>query len=201
MKIILTFLMTGALFVLVNVNTYAKGVYQSNSAFIDEVFNDPTIKPKMLWLTGDVKAGAVKILGEKPRQLRVRYWRKQQKTAWILEAIGKTKPITVGLVIDAGKLQRVKVLAFRETRGWEVKEDFFLDQFSQRTLTPELQLDKSIDGITGATLSVRALKKLARLALFYHQQVLLKAHLNLNKSVEPTANVHSTESTRLSRTF
>ncbi len=174
MKNILRFFITGALFVLIS--SYAKGVYQSNSDFIDEVFNDPTIKPQMLWLTGDVKAGAVKILGEKPRQLRVRYWQKQQKTAWILEAIGKSKPITVGLVIDAGKLQRVKVLAFRETRGWEVKEDFFLDQFSQRTLTSELQLDKSIDGITGATLSVRALKKLSRLALFYHQQALFKEH-------------------------
>ncbi|WP_340679580.1 FMN-binding protein, partial [Paraglaciecola sp.] len=34
----------------------------------------------------------------------------------------------------------------------------------------ELQLNQHVDGITGATLSVRALNKLARIALYLHQQ-------------------------------
>ncbi len=47
---------------------------------------------------------------------------------------------------------------------------FFTEQFRGTLLTAENQLNRHIDGITGATLSVRALKKLARLSLYLHQQ-------------------------------
>lgn len=100
----------------------------------------------------------------------MRYWGEKHRTAWILEEIGKERPITVGLVIDNGRLETVKVLVFRESRGWEVRYPFFTDQFNGARLTNEHGLDRSIDGISGATLSVRALKKLARLALFLHNQ-------------------------------
>lgn len=153
-------------------NVDAKGVYQTNTDFLDDVFQSDVPKPKSLWILKNVKKGAKIILGEKPAQLRIRYWKKEQKTAWILEEIGKEKLITVGLLINNNQLQQIKVLAFRESRGWEIKEDFFLEQFFKSQLTDDLQLDQSIDGISGATLSVRALKKLARLALYYHQQVI-----------------------------
>ena len=84
---------------------------------------------------------------------------------------GKTQPITIGIIIDNGKISLLKVLAFRESRGWEVKHDFFTDQFKQATLDKNLNLDKPIDGISGATLSVRALTKIAKLALFFDQQI------------------------------
>ena len=58
-----------------------------------------------------------------------------------------------------------------DMRGWEVRHSFFTDQFKDAIIKPDLQLDKSIDGISGATLSVRALRKLARLALFLDQHV------------------------------
>lgn len=59
---------------------------------------------------------------------------------------------------------------FRESRGFEVRYPFFTDQFRGARLREGLDLDREIDGISGATLSVRALTKLARLAL------LLRAH-------------------------
>jgi len=157
-----------------SVNATAKGVYQSNADFLNEVFHNNLPKTQSLWLLNNIKKGAQKILGERPGQLRIRYWGRDQQTAWILEEVGKEKLITVGFLIDDNKLQIIKVLAFRESRGWEVKEDFFLEQFFQTQITSELKLDRNIDGISGATLSVRALKKLARLALFYHQQVIEK---------------------------
>jgi hypothetical protein len=153
---------------------FAKGVYQTSDEFLQSVFTQSIPKTKMLWMTGKVKKTATRILGERPGQLRVRYWRVDNKTAWILEAIGKEKLITVGFVIEDNKLQLVNVLTFRESRGWEVKESFFLEQFDQAQLNSNLQLDRSIDGISGATLSVRVLRKLSRLALFYHQSVLNK---------------------------
>lgn len=89
----------------------------------------------------------------------------------MLEEIGKKKPITVGIVIDADKISQLKVLVFRETRGWEVRYPFFSEQFNNATLTEQQQLSQSIDGISGATLSVRALKKLARIALLLNRTI------------------------------
>jgi hypothetical protein len=60
------------------------------------------------------------------------------------------------------------VLIFRESRGWEVRHDFFTDQFKGVTLNDDRELDLPIDNISGATLSVRALTRLARLALYLH---------------------------------
>jgi uncharacterized protein with FMN-binding domain len=85
-----------------------------------------------------------------------------------LEEIGKEQPITTGIVVEDGKIDQVKVLVFRESRGFEVRYPFFTDQFRGATLREGLDLDREIDGISGATLSVRALTKLARLALLLH---------------------------------
>jgi hypothetical protein len=59
---------------------------------------------------------------------------------------------------------------FRESRGWEVKYPFFTDQFARIGLTGEGELDRQIDGITGATLSVQAMKRMARVALRLHDE-------------------------------
>jgi uncharacterized protein with FMN-binding domain len=88
------------------------------------------------------------------------------------EDIGKDKPITLGIVVSGNRIERVDVLAFRETRGWEIRYPFFTNQFSGLTLAPDGYLSDSIDGITGATLSVRAVERVARLALW------LDAHVN-----------------------
>ena len=63
------------------------------------------------------------------------------------------------------------MLSFRESRGSEIRHDFFTHQFKQTGLTNELQLDKHIDGISGATLSVRAMSKIARISLYLDQQI------------------------------
>jgi Na+-translocating ferredoxin:NAD+ oxidoreductase RnfG subunit len=79
-------------------------------------------------------------------------------------------PITVGVAVNNGAIERVKVLVYRESRGWEVKSPAFTAQFSGAKLDSEKRLDKQIDGISGATLSVRALSRLTRLALLFDRQ-------------------------------
>lgn len=148
----------------------ARGIYQTPEAFLDEVFAAAPPDPQVLWLKGDIKAITGEILGHRYPGLRIRYWGRDQRTAWILEEAGKEKPITVGLVVNQDDMELIRVLEFRESRGWEVRYPFFTDQFAGAGLTPEHELDRPIDGISGATLSVRALKKLARLALYLHQQ-------------------------------
>jgi hypothetical protein len=65
----------------------------------------------------------------------------------------------------------MQVLIYRESYGWEVRYPFFTDQFTGLQLDDDLHLTDSIDGISGATLSVNALTKLSRLALYLHNEV------------------------------
>jgi len=144
----------------------AKGIYQSEEDFINEVFSDTPPAVARLWLKKEQRKTASEIMQRK-MPLRIKYWRKDNRSAWILEEIGKEKPITTGIVIQQGRIEKLKVLIFRESRGWEVRHSFFTDQFVNIDAdTKSHKLDRNIDGISGATLSVRALKKLAQLALF-----------------------------------
>jgi hypothetical protein len=145
--------------------------YQSTEDFLYQTFSGTPPKPNVLWLNKELREKATQILKHKPGFLRTRYWQTAEQSVWIINETGKTKPITVAVVIKDNKINQLKVLAFRESRGWEVKHDFFTNQFKQNTLTDELRLTQPIDGISGATLSVRALTKVAQLALFFNSQI------------------------------
>jgi len=151
--------------------TVAGGIYQQPDDFINKVFDNKPPKADVLWLNEDLKNQIIEILDHKYKSLRVRYWRKEKRSAWILEEIGKEKLITAGFVIKNARIEQVKVLAFRESRGWEVRHDFFTDQFKSVALKNDHQLDKTIDNISGATLSVRAIRKLATIALLLDQEI------------------------------
>lgn len=160
--------LTGLLLVCAPFSTTAVDVYQDPNEFLAEVFSDDVPKPSRFWLTKELKAGIRSILGYDLGVLRVRYWRRGDRTAWILDEIGKEQPITTGLVLAAGEIESVRVLIYRESRGWEVRYPAFTDQFRGATLKNagrDFELDRGIDGISGATLSVHALTRLARLAL------------------------------------
>lgn len=146
--------------------------YQSNDAFISQAFNGNSGDAKVLWLDDDLKQAIEAILAHRFTKMRVRYWLHNNETVWIMDEIGKESPITVGIHVKNQQIAQTKVLVYRESRGDEVRHDFFTDQFKAAKLTEQHQLDKHIDGITGATLSVRALTKLSRIAL------LLDAHIN-----------------------
>ena len=143
----------------------AETVYLAPEAFVQEVFGTPP-QPELLWLDADVQQGLAKILGHPPRQLRMRYWRRDGKTAWVLDEIGKESPITAGFVVQDQKIERARLLIYRETRGMEVRYPSFLKQFVGATLGADQQLSRPIDGISGATLSVEAMGRMARAALF-----------------------------------
>jgi hypothetical protein len=146
---------------------FATGTYQEPGTFLAEVFGGAVPEPQALWLTKELREQSEHILRHPFNGLRVRYWRAADRLAWILEEIGREKPITVGVVTRARRIELVRVLVFRESRGWEVRHAFFTDQFHDAALDESGDLDRSIDGISGATLSVSALTRLARLALVF----------------------------------
>jgi hypothetical protein len=143
--------------------------YQAPEAFVAEVFGTAPA-PRVLWLSREVQAGVAAILGHPPANLRQRYWSDGAKSVWILEEIGKEELITAGFVISQGHIDHVRVLAYRESRGQEVRDPSFLKQFAGAGLDKGDRLDRGIDGVSGATLSVHAMERMARLALYFDRR-------------------------------
>jgi Na+-translocating ferredoxin:NAD+ oxidoreductase RnfG subunit len=84
----------------------------------------------------------------------------------IVDEIGRDQAITfiVGIGPDL-KVKKVALMVFRETRGWEVQDARFTNQFRGRTARDPLQVGADIIGISGATLSSRAFCRGTRKAL------------------------------------
>lgn len=152
-------------------SVYAKGTYQPPDEFVKQAFDGQPPAASIVWIKGKLREQIDDILQHRFDSKRVRYWQLGERSVWVLNEIGKKKPITVGIVIDGDKISQLKVLVFRETRGWEVRYPFFSQQFNNVSLTEQQQLSEYIDGISGATLSVRALKKLARIALLLNRTI------------------------------
>ena len=152
-------------------NYAAKGVYQTPKDFINSAFSGSKPEVKVLWLSKEDKTIIAEILQHKYNRMRIRYWQLNNETVWILDEIGKEKPITIGVHIKDNKISHFKVLTFRESRGDEVRHEFYSQQFLNASLQDNKQLSQHVDGITGATLSVRATTKVARLALWFDAKV------------------------------
>ncbi|WP_207952006.1 FMN-binding protein [Pseudomaricurvus alcaniphilus] len=149
-----------------------RGVFLTTDEFRQRAFPAAEVVWQTLWVNAEQRQHIEAILGRKFPTLRIRYWGMGQKTAWIFEEIGKELPITIGVVVDAGQVAETQVLEYRESRGGEIRYPFFTSQFQGLQLgsNDSLALDGHIDGITGATLSVRAMTKIVTLALFCHRQ-------------------------------
>ncbi len=172
---------------------YAADPNLSKKAFLDLAFeqtnNPDQIMSKTLWLDSALQDSISKILDHNYPKLRLSYWQSALsstpnqiskisadkmshfQTVWILEEIGKEKPITFAVSIKNNQVNLIRVLKFRESRGGEIQMIAFSNQFQHAGLDENLLLDKDIDGITGATMSVNAMKKITRLALMLHRHV------------------------------
>lgn len=148
----------------------ATRVYQAPEAFIADSFDGNPPTAQILWLTGPLGDGATSILGHRPPP-RITYWRAAGRVAFVLEEIGKEQPITTGILIQDGRIEQVRILVYRESRGGEVRYPAFTRQFEGAGLSKNQRLDRTINGISGATLSVNALERMTRLALFLEQKL------------------------------
>ncbi len=147
--------------------TWAIDQYLTPEQYVAEVFGSNKPRQETLWITKEVASSTEKILGHAPVQLRHRYWRSGETSAWIFEEIGKEELITAGFAVTGGKLTQVRVMTYRESRGGEIRYPAFLKQYQNVELLPDYHLNRNIDGISGATLSVNAMNRMARLALYY----------------------------------
>ena len=126
-------------------------------------------KPQRLWIDKTKQAEIKKQFNPSQIKLSYRYWKNKDKTVWILDEIGKERNITTGIVIENQTIQKVQVLVYRESRGGQVKNPRFTQQYYQKN--SQSNLIKEIDSISGATLSVNALNKQVKLALWLNHQI------------------------------
>jgi hypothetical protein len=146
------------------------GRYLERDEFLQAAFPQGAPEQGVLWIGEPLRTGVEAALGHRFAMLRVRYWYDGATTAWILDEIGKEEPITIGVTITGNAVEMVRVLEFRESRGWEIRYPFFTDQFNGAKLHRDHSIDKQIDGITGATLSVGAVNRVVKMALILHEQ-------------------------------
>lgn len=140
--------------------------FQTPDVFLAEVFNNSVPAPKMLMLDNASQRKISAVFNRSFPQQRVRYWEDGERTVWIFDDIGKEGyvPTTCGFVINNGVVDVSKVLVYRESRGEQVAEPSFLNQINGSKAAGN-SLDKPIDNITGATLSVIMMKRMARTAI------------------------------------
>ena len=148
-----------------------QGRYLEVEEFLDVAFRGAQPETAFLWIDDGLRARIEELIGHRFELLRVRYWRHADTTAWVLDEVGKDKPITIGVTVVAAAVENVRILEFRESRGWEVRHAFFTDQFAGVRASADRGLDRQIDGITGATLSVAAVSRAVRLGLFLSEQI------------------------------
>jgi hypothetical protein len=116
----------------------------------------------------DIQDNIKKILKDTYHLPIIKYWKAGNKVGFILEAIGKHEFITTGYIVENNKIIDAKVLVYRENYGYEIEHDYFLDQIRGNSVKKNGKLVKSIANISGATLSVKAMRKLSKLSLYLY---------------------------------
>ena len=158
-----------ALWLLTAASAYAFELYktfQTPEAFLAEVFNGSAPPPKTLNLSQSDQNRIAAVFGRRFPQTRVRYWQQGERSAWIFDDIGKEGyvPTTCGFVISNGQIEHLRVLIYRESRGEQVGEASFLNQIRGASASGS-GLSQSVDNISGATLSVKMMERMARTAI------------------------------------
>jgi Na+-translocating ferredoxin:NAD+ oxidoreductase RnfG subunit len=111
------------------------------------------------------------------KKSRVRVPRAEQKVwrasggGWFIvdEVVGKHDFITYAVGLNAdGSVKQIEVMDYRETYGYEIRNEKWRAQFVGKTPAAPLKLDQDIKNISGATLSCRHIADgVKRLLAFY----------------------------------
>jgi len=91
-----------------------------------------------------------------PRVWRAMAGEKLLGTFYADAVIGKQEYIGYALAVDAtGHVLRLDVLEYRETHGWEIRNERWRSQFVGKSAADPVEMSRDIANISGATLSCR----------------------------------------------
>ena len=134
------------------------------------IFPGAKMTPADVHLTDLQRKAIEKASGIKVRNPAQKVW-KVAGGGWFIadEVLGKHEFIAyaVGLTAE-GAVKQIEVMDYRETYGYEVRNEKWRAQFAGKTSRSALKLDEDIKNISGATLSCRHLTDgVKRLLSFY----------------------------------
>jgi len=99
---------------------------------------------------------------------------KKTGVAIIDEEPGKWGPVEFIIALDLqGVVTRVEVLSYREKRGQPIARHSFMSQFEGKTSKSTLQVNKDINGISGATISSRCATFAVKKAIILYEELYL----------------------------
>lgn len=94
--------------------------------------------------------------------------------AIIDEEPGKWGPVEFIIALDLkGAVARVEVLSYQEKRGQPIARHSFLSQFEGKTSKSHLEVNKDINGISGATISSRCAAFAVKKAIVLYEELYL----------------------------
>ncbi len=104
-----------------------------------------------------------------PKVWRARAGERVLGTFFVDAVIGKQDYIVYALALDAqGRVLRLDVLEYRETHGWEIRNERWRAQFAGKSAADAVQVGADIANISGATLSCRHVTDGVRRLLALH---------------------------------
>jgi len=136
------------------------------------------------FIVADVKLTSTQMKAiEKDSGVRVRLhtqkvWRAKagdRFLGWIIqdEVLGKHEFINWTLALNAdGSVKQIEILDYRETYGYEIRNDKWRAQFCGKQHGARLKLDDDIRNISGATLSCRHITDGVKRLLSFHELML-----------------------------
>ena len=160
---------TAALLVAVFAPVHARVLVSPEEAVREAFAGAPAVK-RTDYLDEAQSAAIAKLVGSPPSSRIVISYRaskdgKPLGSAYFETHVVRTLPESILVVLDAeGRVARVEILSFDEPDQYRPKPRW-MDQFTGRKLDSELSLTSGIRGVTGATLSSRAITAAVRRVL------------------------------------
>jgi Na+-translocating ferredoxin:NAD+ oxidoreductase RnfG subunit len=156
----------------ISTSAHAKTLERAEDA-IARLFPRATFQETTILLSAEERQTAGDLLGTPVEQALVSYFRIQTQdgrnvSAYLDAHRVRTLPETLMLsVTQDGTIISVDVLAFREPQDYMPRRAWYA-QFATKPFSPKLQLNRDIQGITGATLTGRATVNATRKMLCVH---------------------------------
>jgi Na+-translocating ferredoxin:NAD+ oxidoreductase RnfG subunit len=121
------------------------------------IFPGAQLTRAFITLTKEQASAIEKKTGVNVRKTEVQVWKSADGGHFIVdEVVGKHEFFTIALGLNAdSSVKQIEILDYKESYGYEVRNEAWRKQFTGKTATASLKLGDDIKNISGATLSCR----------------------------------------------
>ncbi len=161
-----------------SVNIFAQEIKERTETIITESFGkDVNFTFQKYTLPSDIKRKIENTVKQKfYRDLLYIYKISIQDTVisygFLDNVIGKSMPITFFVLLDVeGNIISTNIIKYREPYGGAVSNENWNEQFSGKNSNSDFTVGKTVNGISGATISVNSVTKGIRKITFLYEEI------------------------------